>query len=189
LRKNDDEQMMLFSLWWLIKHTVIHICSRNFLGDKIIQTEINGNPNVITFRNKAKAVLQAWNDMMQLAHEGEHPGKSSVMFLLMIDIKPSDVMCVYSTLRYIEDHAHHHNVKPIITFHQPFRWKALMIIVTEPVESKLKNIVLHLGGFHTEMSFLGSIGRVMAVSGLQELLELIYTPNAVAHMLSEKAVA
>ena len=26
-------------------------------GDRIIQTEINGKPNVVTFRNKAKAVL------------------------------------------------------------------------------------------------------------------------------------
>ena len=40
-----------------------------------------------------------------------------------------------------------------------------MIIVTEPVESELKDIVLHLGGFHTEMSYLGCIGHLMAASG------------------------
>ena len=28
-----------------------------YFGNKIIETEINGKPNVITFRNKAKAVL------------------------------------------------------------------------------------------------------------------------------------
>ena len=49
--------------------------------------------------------------------------------------------------------------------------------------------MLCLGGFHTEMSFLGSIGHLMAGSGLQELFELIYAPNAVVHMLAGKAIA
>ena len=42
-----------------------------------------------------------------------------------------------------------------------------------------------LGGFHADMSFIGCIGHVMASSGLQELLELIY---AVVHMLIRKAI-
>ena len=64
-----------------------------------------------------------------------------------------------------------------------------MIIVSEPVGSELKSIVLRLGGFHTEMSFLGCIGHLMAASGLQELLEQVYAPNAVVHMLNGKATA
>ena len=39
------------------------------------------------------------------------------------------------------------------------------------------------------MSFLGCIGYLMAGSGLQEVLELIYASNAVVHMLSGKAIA
>ena len=46
-----------------------------------------------------------------------------------------------------------------------------------------------LAGFYTEMSFLGSIGRLMSGMGLKELLELVYAPNAVTHMLSGKAVS
>ena len=130
-----------------------------------------------------------WSGMMQLVHHGSHPGKSSVMFLPMIDMNPSDVTCVYSTLRYISEHARRHDVTPIITFDQPLWWKALMIMVTEPVGSELKDIVLRLGGFHAEMNFLGAIGHLMAGSGLQELLELIYASNAVVHMLSGKAIA
>jgi len=130
-----------------------------------------------------------WSGMMQLVHHGTHPGKSSVVFLPMIDINPSDTTCVYSTLRYIQDHASRHNVTPIITFDQPLWWKALMIIASEPVGSELKNIVLRLGGFHTEMSFLGCIGHLMAASGLQELLEQIYAPNTVVHMLNGKAIS
>ncbi len=38
------------------------------------------------------------------------------------------------------------------------------------------------------MSFLGSIGRIMSGSGLQDVLQLVYAPNAVDHMLSGKAV-
>ena len=63
-----------------------------------------------------------------------------------------------------------------------------MIIVTEPVGNDLRNVVLRLGGFHTEMSFLGCIGHLMAASGLQELWKLIYASNAVVHMLTGKAI-
>ena len=53
----------------------------------------------------------------------------------------------------------------------------------------LKSIVVRLGGFHLEMSFLGSIGHLMSASGLQHILELVYAPNAVVHMLTGKAIA
>ena len=50
-------------------------------------------------------------------------------------------------------------------------------------------IVCRLGGFHTLMSFLGSIGFLMEGSGLQEALSGIYAKNVVPHILSGKAVA
>jgi hypothetical protein len=39
------------------------------------------------------------------------------------------------------------------------------------------------------MSFLGSIGTLMAGSGLSEALEICYGPNAVVHMMTGKAVS
>ncbi len=131
----------------------------------------------------------AWSGMMQFLHKGDHPGKASVIFLPMIDMNPSDATCIYSTLKFISEHARRHDVTPIITFDQPLWWKALMIVTTEPEGSDLKGMVLCLGGFHTEMSFLGSLGHLMVSTGLQDLLELIYAPNAVVHMLSGKAIA
>ena len=131
----------------------------------------------------------AWSGLMQLVHHGSYPGKSSVLFLPMINMNPSDITCVYSTLKFIEDHAHRHDVTPIVTFDQPLWWKALMIIVSEPDGSGLRNIVLRLGGFTTEMSFLGSIGHLMAGSGLQDVLESFYASNTVVHMVSGKAIA
>ena len=132
----------------------------------------------------------AWSGMMQFVHKGNHhPGKAAVMFLPMIDLNPSDNTCIYSTLTYVSEHAQRHNVTPIITFDQPLWWKALMIVKSEPIGSNLKGLVLRLGGFHTEMSFLGCIGHLMASSGLQELLETIYAPNAIVHMMSGKAIS
>jgi len=68
-------------------------------------------------------------------------------------------------------------------------WKALTFAELEPTENNLRRIVLCLGGFHTEMNFFERIGYLMDSSGLQEVLELIYAPNAVIHMLSGKAIA
>ena len=39
------------------------------------------------------------------------------------------------------------------------------------------------------MSFLGCFGKIMSGTGLSELLEMVYAPSAVGHMLSGKAVA
>ncbi|CAG2191757.1 unnamed protein product [Mytilus edulis] len=62
--------------------------------------------------------------------------------------------------------------------------------------SILKSIVVRLGGFHTEMSLLGSIGQIMNSSGLSELLETVYASTAVGymhlcfgHMFSDKAIS
>ena len=54
-----------------------------------------------------------------------------------------------------------------------------MIIESEPANSDLRQVVLCLRNFHTEMAFIGSNGHLMAESGLKELLELIYAPTAV----------
>ena len=118
-----------------------------------------------------------------------HPGKSSDIFLPMIDLRPSDPTCVRSTLEYVVNHAHRNKTTPIITFDQQLWWIAFMIIEAQPRESPLHQIVLILGGFHTEMSFLGCIGSLMAGSGLKEAISQVYAEGSVEHILSGKAVA
>ena len=130
-----------------------------------------------------------WSGLMQMVHVGENPGQSSVTFLPMIDMNPSDMSCIFSTLSFISDHAKKYNQTPIVTFDQPLYWKALMIIHHGHADRCSHNIVLRLGGFHAEMSFLGCIGHLMQGSGLAELLETVYASNAVGHMLQGKAVA
>ena len=132
----------------------------------------------------------AWAGMMQAVHRGSHQGKSAITFLPMIDLNPSEVTCISSTLKFVSEHARRHNIaNPIVTFDQPLWWKAFNIISTEPANSDLRKVILRLGAFHTQMSFLGSIGHLMAGSGLREVLELIYASNAVDHILTGKAIA
>ena len=132
----------------------------------------------------------AWSGLMQAVHEGNHTGKSSVLYFPMIDMTTSDVTCVMSTLNFVSRHAKSHDIlTPIITFDQPLWLKAFSIVNTEPADSEVRNVVVRLGAFHAQMSFLGAIGHLMAESGLKELLEMIYASNAVDHMLSGKAVS
>ena len=119
---------------------------------------------------------------MQIIHRGLHPGKSSNFFLPMINLKPTHPTCIYSTLHFVAEHAKRHNSSPILTFDQRLFWKAFIIVLEEPENSYLKQIVLRLAGFHTLISFLGAIGYLMAGSGLEQVLETIYA--SVEHIFS-----
>ena len=124
-----------------------------------------------------------------LHHGLQHPGQSSDIFLPMVDLTPSDPTRLRSTLEYLVDHASHYQSTAVITFDQQLWWIAHMIIEAQPEDSRLHQIVLILGGFHTEMSFLGTIGNLMAGSGLREVMSQVFAEGSVDHMLSGKAVA
>ena len=87
----------------------------------------------------------------------------------MLDLNPGDMSCVYSTPEFIASQSQKTNVTPIMTFYQPLYLKALTVISSDHADSDLKSIILRLGTFHLQMSFLGDIGYLMAGSGLQEL--------------------
>ena len=48
---------------------------------------------------------------------------------------------------------------------------------------------VRLGGLHIEISFWALYKHLMAGSGIKDLLELVYSSNAVIHMLSGKAIS
>jgi len=126
-----------------------------------------------------------WSGFMQSTCFGEHDPAAVVTFLPIIDLNPSDENCIYSTLLFVDQQAAKLNVQvPCITFDQPLWLKAVEIVRA----CKLR-IVVRLGGFHTLMSFLGSLGVVMSGSGIEEIFQLIYGPDTVGHMMSGKAVA
>ena len=68
----------------------------------------------------------------------------------MIDMDPSNITCIYSTLSFICEQASRYSITPIVTFDQPLWWETLTLIQEEPQGSKIKSIVLILGGLHTE---------------------------------------
>ena len=49
--------------------------------------------------------------------------------------------------------------------------KAQHILDAEPPTSRIKNIVLRLGGLYTEINFLDSIGHIMTETGLKVLFQ------------------
>lgn len=78
-----------------------------------------------------------WSGTMQAVTKGNHPGKSQIIFLPMIDLEPTDMNCIFSTLHFISDLAHRYHLNPVITFDQPLWWKSRMILASEPVDSHI----------------------------------------------------
>ena len=111
--------------------------------------------------------------------------EAMINFLPIIDLKLGDESCIYSTLRFITEEANKFGILvPCVTFDQPLLLEVIGIIA----KSRVK-IVARLGGFHTTMSFLENIGKLMAGSGIGELLAEVYAENSVQYMLSGKAVS
>ena len=67
--------------------------------------------------------------------------------------------------------------------------KAEHILHAEPSTSRIKNIVLRLGGLYLEIIFLGSIKHIMTETGLKVLFSVVYTENTVPHMLNGRVIA
>ena len=119
--------------------------------------------------------------------------RAKVVSILSPNHRPeSDESCIYSTLPFIEEQAKLPFIEeqakllnvntPCVTFDQPLWLKATGIINDANL-----NIVCRLGGFHTLMSFLGSVGNMMTGSGLEELFAEVYAEHSVIHMMSGKA--
>ena len=127
---------------------------------------------------------------MRIAHDKQtHPGKADISFLPMIDKQPTDndMSCIFTTLEFISNECRRQMITPVVTFDQPLWMKAMKIIESEGDDSPLSKIVLLLGNCHAQMSFLGTIGYLMANSGLNEAFETCYAENSVVHMLRGKA--
>ena len=129
-------------------------------------------------------VRPSWSGFMSKMCTGEYPGKSTVTFLPIIDLDPTDMSCIYSTLLFVIGQARQLGMEvPVLPFDQPLWLKA-----TEIVNAKSLPIVLILGGFHLMMSYVGSLGCLMKGSGLQEALQTVYASNTVEHIVSGKAI-
>ena len=129
-----------------------------------------------------------WQGAMQAGMCGKHPGTTSIYFLPLIDLSASSDSCVYSTLDFIGTQTKRYNFTPMVTFDQQLYWKAMMIVENSTLNCPTRDIVYLLGGFHTIMSFVSSIGHIMDGSGLRDVFDLIYASNTTPHLLSGKAI-
>ena len=87
----------------------------------------------------------------------------------MIDINPSDMCNIYSTLLYVAAEAESNRMAPVVTLDQHLFWKALGLTMNKSNDSSLHSVVVWLGGFHFKMSIRVCIGHLMAGSGLKEV--------------------
>ena len=104
--------------------------------------------------------------------------QSDVLLLPIIDLPPTDLTCIYSTLLFIQDQAKKMIITtPCMTFDQPLWYNA-----SGTIAKKKLNIICHLEGLHTLMSFLGAVGDMMSGSGIEEILELVYATRKVGNL-------
>ena len=75
--------------------------------------------------------------VLQHVQHGLHPEPSIIKFLPMIDMDPSDLTCIYCTLKFVCSQAKRLGVT-ILTFDQPLWWKAILIVSREPQLSEIK---------------------------------------------------
>ena len=102
-----------------------------------------------------------WSGYIQTVNTGNYPGRVSTFFMLMIDLKSTDLVCILSTMHFVTEQSSKYNMTPVLTFDQPLYWKSMFINEQQHESSALKKIVLKIGGFHQIMSLLGSIGYII----------------------------
>ena len=121
-----------------------------------------------------------WSGFMTQYSAGNYPGKSNVAFLPIMNLSPSDPSCIFTTVAFPIDQGKSLNIEtPVITFDQP-----LWIKATEIATAKSMLIVIILRGFHSKMSYMGSIRTLMKGSGLEEAMATCYGSNTVEHMIT-----
>ena len=129
------------------------------------------------------SVPQLSGAMRVMTKHDEVTGKHKIEFLGIIDLPSTDMSCVYTTLLFVE--AQHKKMKlpghGVCTFDQPLWQKAMIVKAHMNI-----HMVIMLGNFHVQMSFLGCIGYVMTNSGLEKAHISIYGDKYVKKIINGK---
>lgn len=130
------------------------------------------------------ANIPGWRGFMETLNIEQKFERSKVIYLPFLNSPPSSYD-IYTVLYAAVEKSRKLGIKTtFVTFDQPLYVKARDIVKAIGKDSDLGNVVPRLGGFHLLMSFLGSIGFIMAGSGLKDLLSVIYVPLSVEKILS-----
>ena len=96
--------------------------------------------------------------------------KTKEMYMPLIDMMPSDPDTIMTALRQAQQITSDHG-QDYIVFTADLQLYRVAVNILWAYPEQFDNVVLRLGGMHTLMSFIGSIGSLMAESGLYELLD------------------
>ena len=132
-----------------------------------------------------------WSGFMERATVGDKSYQiSRVIPMPFVNLDPTDVRAIYTAVMVAVDQCRARGQKTcFVTFDQPLYWKAVDMVASSGPAGELSSVIVRLGGFHMLMSYLGSIGKIMAGSGLEELWQTVYAHNSVSHMMTGHAYA
>lgn len=135
---------------------------------------------------------KGYSGFMEDAYVKSKYKTSKIIPLPFVNNPPSDLETIFTVLvKASEETRDKFNQKIcFVTFDQPLYQKARCILsCVDPTNDKygLANVRVRLGGFHTLMSFLGSIGYIMDGSGLKEAFASIYAENSAEKAFSGHA--
>ena len=117
-------------------------------------------------------------------------GTSAVLPLPFVNMDPSNLSTIYTCLHCVaEQRSKRRQSRITVTFDQPLYAKAREMVRAAGPHSPLSGVVIRLGGFHYLLSCMGSIGAIMAGSGLESMCETVYAKNSVVHMMNGRAYA
>ena len=117
---------------------------------------------------------------------GEHDGKADFTMLPITGLDPNDYSCIYSSYTCI-----HCKSSQTIEYQNTMLNIRLAFMVKSHGYCNVESfdVVLILGGFHTMMSFVSSIGALMKGSDLSECLEMEFGTNTVPKIIDGKAIS
>ena len=125
--------------------------------------------------------VKGWNGFMEEITSHLEYDVSSIIYLPFINKASGHYDTIYTDVRYdIQETEKIGQHTTVVTFDQPLYVKARDLVAQH---AELGNVVVRLGGFHTLLSYLMCIGHIMAGTGLQEVLSLIYAPNSMQVIL------
>ncbi|KYM98416.1 hypothetical protein ALC62_10869 [Cyphomyrmex costatus] len=141
----------------------------------------------LQYRNSNLAI--GWNGFFEhLTKSKKNYDVSAINFVDFVYNSPSDLDTLFTAAMKSVSTAKQHNMKTcFITYDQPLYHKTRDIVGASDFEGM--NVIVRLGGFHMLMPFLGCIEKIMAGSGLKELLCEVYAEGTVKHILTGHAYA
>ena len=115
-----------------------------------------------------------WSGYMSKMHSSNTEySTSAVLPLPFVNMDPSNLSTIYTCLQYVaEQRSKCGQSRITVTFDQPLYAKAREMVLAAGPHSPLSGVVIRLGRFHLLLSFMGSIGVIMAGSGLEDMYML-----------------